>query len=113
MSQLPKSFLEFKQLYGDVFNSYEALGNAARDSGPLSKKEVALVRLAIAAGAGLEGAVHAHCRRAIEAGLSAEEIRHAMILGVTTLGFPSMMANLSRVNDILNENKKSSSCCHS
>ena len=112
MSKLPKSFLEFKQLYEGVFKSYEALGNAACDSGPLSKKEVALVRLATAAGAGLEGAVHAHCLRALEAGLTAEEIRHAMILGVTTLGFPSMMANLSRANDVLDENKKSGSCCH-
>ncbi len=102
MSKLPKSFVEFKSRYPDVFDSYEALGNAVRDAGPLSGKEVALVRLATAAGAGLEGAVHAHCRRALEAGLSADEIRHAVLLGVTTLGFPSMMANLSRANDVLN-----------
>lgn len=103
MSKLPRSFVEFKRQYEDVFKCYEALGNAVRDAGPLSQREVALVRLATASGAGLEGAVHAHCRRALEAGLSPEDIRHAVILGVTTLGFPSMMANLSRANDVLNE----------
>lgn len=101
MSMLPKQFVAFKNKYSDVFNSYEALGNAATEAGPLTAKEIALVRLGIAAGAGLEGAVHAHCRRAVDAGLTPDEIRHAMILCVTTLGFPSMMANLSRVNDLL------------
>ena len=107
MSVLPKPFLEFKSKYPEVFNSYESLGNAANEAGPLSNKEVALVRLATAAGAGFEGAVHAHCRRALDAGLSPDEIRHAMVLGVTTLGFPSMMANLSRANDILEDKQKS------
>lgn len=101
MSKLPRPFLEFKNKYCDVFTSYEALGNAAKGAGPLSAREIALVRLATAAGRGLEGAVHAHCRRALDAGLTPDEIRHAMILGVTTVGFPSMMANLSRVNDVL------------
>lgn len=101
MSVLPKPFLEFKRLYPEVFSSYESLGNAAREAGPLSDRDIALVRLATAAGAGMEGAIHAHCRRALEKGLTADEIRHAIILGVTTLGFPSMMANLSRVNDVL------------
>lgn len=101
MNKLPKPFVEFRENYKEVFESYEALGNAAKEAGPLSKKEIALVRLATAAGAGLEGAVHAHCRRALDAGVSPAEIKQAMILGVTTLGFPTMMANLSRVNDIL------------
>ncbi|HEY9869331.1 MAG TPA: carboxymuconolactone decarboxylase family protein [Candidatus Obscuribacterales bacterium] len=106
MSVLPKPFLEFKKLYPNVFSSYESLGNAAGEAGPLSDREIALVRLATAAGAGLEGAVHAHCRRALDQGLTADEIRHAMILGVTTLGFPSMMANLSRANDVLDGGHK-------
>lgn len=107
MSKLPRPFIEFKKTYEKVFNSYESLGNAAGEAGPLSQREVALVRLATAAGAGLEGAVHAHCRRALEAGLSPDEVRHAMILGVTTLGFPSMMANLSRANDVLEKDGSS------
>ncbi|MBX9880166.1 MAG: carboxymuconolactone decarboxylase family protein [Candidatus Obscuribacterales bacterium] len=103
MSKLPKAFMDFQKDYKEVFDSYDQLGNAAKKAGPLSKREIALVRLATAAGARLEGAVHAHCRRALDEGLTAAEIRQAMILGVTTLGFPSMMANLSRANDILDD----------
>lgn len=103
MSELPMAFVNFKEKYKDLFASYEALGASAKEAGPLSDREIALVRLATAAGAGKDGAVHAHCRRSVEAGLNADEIRHAMILGVTTLGFPSMMANLSRANDVLDD----------
>lgn len=103
MSKLPQKFVEFQKQYQDVFDHYELLGIAAQKAGPLSKRDIALVRLSAACGAGLEGAVHAHCRRAIDAGLTADEIRHAVVLQVTTLGFPSMMANLSRVNDLLKD----------
>ncbi len=105
MSKLPKRFLKFQEDFPHVFEAYEVLGKAAADHGPLTKREQALVKLALAAGARLEGAVHSHCRRAIEAGLKPEEIRHAMVLGVTTMGFPSMMACLSWVDEVLADSK--------
>jgi len=103
MSTLPKAFTKFQQKHGVVFAAYEALGKAAAESGPLTEREAELVRLGIAFGAKMEGAVHSHCRRALEAGVSPEEIRHAIILGVTTMGFPSMMAALSWAEEILNQ----------
>lgn len=101
MNKLPGRFLKFKDSYPKVFQAYESLGSAAAESGPLSKKEIALVKLAIASGARMEGAVHSHTRRALEAGATAAEIRHVVLLAVTTLGFPNMMANLSWVDEIL------------
>ena len=62
----------------------------------------ALVKLGIATGASLEGAVHSHTRRAREAGCTPDEIRQVVLLATTTLGFPSMMAALSWVDDVLN-----------
>jgi alkylhydroperoxidase/carboxymuconolactone decarboxylase family protein YurZ len=59
------------------------------------------VKLALAVGARLEGAVHSHTRRAVEAGCSADEIRHVILLSTTTIGFPSMMATFSWVDDVL------------
>jgi alkylhydroperoxidase/carboxymuconolactone decarboxylase family protein YurZ len=56
-------------------------------------------------GARLEGAVHAHVRRALDAGAKPDEIRHAIRLAVTTVGFPTMMSALSWANDVL-EGKK-------
>lgn len=107
MTKLPTRFLKFQETYPKVFAAYETLGQAAAEDGPLSRKEVALAKLAISAGARLEGAVHAHCRRALEAGCTPDEIRHVILLGVTTLGFPAMMANLSFVDEIIDQKDKS------
>ena len=70
-------------------------------SGRLADKTRALVKLAIAVGGQMEGAVHSHTRRAVEAGCSAEEIYHVVLLGTTTLGFPTMMKTFSWVDDVL------------
>jgi alkylhydroperoxidase/carboxymuconolactone decarboxylase family protein YurZ len=84
-----------------VFKAYEALGLATQETGPLPRKTRALVKLALAVGARLEGAVHSHTRRAVEAGCSADEIRHVVLLATTTIGFPGMMAAFSWVDDVL------------
>lgn len=99
--KLPGRYVQFQKQYPAVFQAYDALGNATAEAGPLEGKTRALVKLALAIGAQLEGAVHSHTRRALEAGCTAEEIRHAVLLGTTTLGFPSMMKTLSWVDDIL------------
>ena len=100
--QVPKRFLKFKQTYPAVARAYEQLGAAAGVAGPLDAKTRALVSLAIAVGTRHEGAVHSHTRKALEAGCTAAAIRHAVLLSVTTMGFPNMMAALSWADDVLN-----------
>jgi AhpD family alkylhydroperoxidase len=98
---LPGHFVAFQESYPEVFRAYEALGVAAHAAGPLDARTRALVGLALAVGARHEGAVHAHTRKALAAGVPPEEIRHAVLLAVTTCGFPAMMAALSWVDDLL------------
>jgi alkylhydroperoxidase/carboxymuconolactone decarboxylase family protein YurZ len=81
--------------------AYESFGQAARLAGPLSEREIALVKLAISVGAGLEGAAHSHCRKAIQAGCTAGELRHVAIVSAPTIGFPAMMRARSWVEDVL------------
>ena len=102
---LPGRFVRFQQTYPELFKAYEELGKTAASAGPLDKRQIALVKLGIAAGARMEGAVHSHCRRALEAGCTPEEIRHAILLAITTLGFPAMMACLSWVDEIIEDTK--------
>ena len=99
--KLPKRYLQFRQDYPDIFQAYKQLGNAASAAGPLNAKTRELVRLGIAIGSRHEGAVHSHTRRALEAGCSAEEIRHAVLLAITAIGFPNAMAAMSWVDDVL------------
>jgi len=99
--KLPARYLEFQKSYPEVFAAYAALGAVTQAAGPLPPKTRALVKLAIAVGARLEGAVHSHTRRALEAGCTAEEIRHVVLMATTTLGFPGMMSTFSWVDEVL------------
>ncbi len=101
MSKIPKRYRMFMEKYSDVGTAYEQMGDAVHKAGPLDDKTRALIKVAISTGARLEGAVHSHTRKALKAGCTAEEIRHAVLLSLPTLGLPSMMAALSWVDDIL------------
>jgi 4-carboxymuconolactone decarboxylase len=103
MSQIPKRYLKFKENYSDVATAYETMGNAVHNAGPLDEKTRALIKLAISTGARLEGAVHSHVRKAVSTGVSKEEIRQVALLALPTIGFPSMMAALSWIDDIIEE----------
>ena len=99
----PKRFREFAVRYPAIAKAYESLAEATQTAGPLDSKTRCLVKLAIAAGAWREGAVHSHARRALDAGCTADEIRHVVLLATTTLGFPSMMAVMTWVQDVLED----------
>lgn len=99
--ELPAHYQAFGERYPEIAEAYSVLGKSLREAGPLDPKTVALLKLAIAVGGRLEGAVHSHARRALEAGCAPEEIRQTALLALTTIGFPSMMAALSWVEDVL------------
>lgn len=101
MSKIPKRFTQFVERYPAVGSAYQALSEATLEAGPLENKTRALVKLGIALGARMEGAVHSHTRKCLEAGANADEIRHSAILAATTLGFPTMMTGLTWVEDVL------------
>jgi alkylhydroperoxidase/carboxymuconolactone decarboxylase family protein YurZ len=97
----PPAYRRFADGHPRLIAAYEALGEALLAEGPLPRRDAELVKVGIAVGARLEGAVHAHVRRALEAGASADELRHAIRLSLTTVGFPTMMAALSWANDVI------------
>ena len=107
MSQPPKRYTEFKEKYSKIASAYEDLGSAVHAGGPLDDKTRALVKAAISIGAKLEGGAHAHVRKALAAGVTREELYHVALLAIPTIGFPSSMAAMSWIDDIvLGEKKK-------
>jgi 4-carboxymuconolactone decarboxylase len=98
---LPSFYEDFRRKRPEVVAAYEALGDATRAAG----RERELHQLGLlgrqGAGARLEGAVHSHARRALEAGATAEELRHLPLLAITTLGFPAAMATRALIEDVL------------
>ncbi len=107
-TKLPAQYTGIRQQYKKVMDALETLGAATKSAGPLDKKMAELIQLAAAAAVHSEGSVHSHARRALAAGASAEEVRHAIVLLTSTIGFPTVSAALSWVDDLL-ENKDTSS----
>ena len=98
---IPKRYLQMHQDHPDLMKAYESFGKEVRAAGPLSAREVALVKLAVSIGTGLEGAAHSHCRKAFEADCTPEDLRHVAIVSAPTIGFPAMMRAKSWVDDVL------------
>ncbi len=105
MSNLPKRFERFLKDYPEIAVAYETLGDAIHREGSLTEKERVLVKLAISAGAKMEGAVHAQVRKALKAKLTKQEIRQVALLSIPTIGFPASMAVMSWIDDILDKKK--------
>lgn len=86
MSKPPTFYQQFAAAHPDVVRAYEALGDAAR-----AGRERQLHELG----------VHAHARRALDAGATPEQLRHVAVLGITTLGFPAAMSVRGMIEDVL------------
>ncbi len=103
---LPVPFKQFSKRFRIAHEAYERLGKTVHSSGPLDPKTRELIQLGMAIGIRSEGAVHSHVNKAIEAGTSPEEIRHAVLLGIPTLGLPTTVAAFTWVDDILGRRSK-------
>lgn len=101
MQKYPVQYTNIMKRYKGVMTSLEKLGKATKAAGPLSKKTSELVQMAAAAAIRAEGSVHSHARRALEAGAKPAEIQHAIIVLTSTIGFPTVSAALSWVDDVL------------
>ncbi len=102
MNKIPvKLYHKMKERHPQLLDAVDALGVAVAKAGPLSEKVRQLVQLAAAAAIRSEGAVHSHARRAVEAGASTEEVRHAILLLTSTIGFPTVVAATTWADDIL------------
>lgn len=99
-SSLPKSYSSLLKRYPVFSKALANLGETVRQQGPLDAKHAQLIQLSAAASIRSEGAVHSHTRRALELGADKEEIRHAIILLTSTIGFPSVAAALTWAEDI-------------
>jgi alkylhydroperoxidase/carboxymuconolactone decarboxylase family protein YurZ len=108
MADKPGFYLGLQKKHPGYIAAVEALGEAVRESGPLDSKSLHLIQLAAAAAIRSEGAVHSHVRRAVQEGVTPDEIRHALIALTSTIGFPNVTASLSWCDDVLRAAKAKS-----
>jgi len=100
---LPEIYQRFEQRFPAVKAAFDELGASEHAAGPLTEKERRLVKLGVAVGAASEGAVRSHVRKLLGIGASPEEILHAVVLALTTIGFPQTNAAVAWAEEVLVE----------
>lgn len=91
-SKLPGTYKEFVEKFPALGRAHESIAKAVEDAGPLDAKTLALIKIGICVGAGLESALRSHVRRAMQHGATAAEVEQAILLGMNTVGFPRTVA---------------------
>lgn len=105
MTYLPEVYKEFQQQFPEIAKAYDELALKCHHWGPLDEKTRRLVKLGIAIGLNSEGGVRSHARRALEGGITRDEIRHAVLLAFTTAGFPTMIAAMKWVEKVIEKHE--------
>ena len=106
MNYLPDIYREFQQQFPQISKAYDDLAVKCHEWGPLDKKVMRLFKLGVSIGLNSEGAVRSHARRALEEGITAEELYHAMLLAFSTAGFPTTIAAMKWINEVVEKHKK-------
>jgi alkylhydroperoxidase/carboxymuconolactone decarboxylase family protein YurZ len=100
---LPAPYIKFQERYPDLARDFEALGHKCRESGPLGARDICLVKLGMAVATGSKGGIKSQARKALEEGLPPQELLHAAVLALPTIGFPAMVAAMGWIDDTINE----------
>lgn len=85
--RLPHTYEAFIVRFPEIDEAHQTVARAIERAGPLDARTRELIRIGIAAGAGLETATKSHVRRALEAGATEAEIEQTILLLVNTCGF--------------------------
>jgi len=102
---LPGSANDVATNHPDVWDAYSDLGAACADAGPIDDDTKRLVKLALAIGAGSEGATHSHARRARDEGIDPDALEHVAMLAIPTIGFPKAIAGKTWVEDVTEDER--------
>jgi alkylhydroperoxidase/carboxymuconolactone decarboxylase family protein YurZ len=89
---LPPFIDGFKEKHPAVWDAFAKLGDACHHTGPLDEKTRRLVKLALSIALRHEGGVHSATRRALESGVTQDEMEQVALLAITTIGWPSASA---------------------
>ena len=92
MKDLHPIFTTFKEEFPEIHAKNEDLGKEIHEeSGPLPDKIRWLLKIAISAASQHMIALETHIEKGKEAGLTDQEIGHALLMLIQTVGFPAYM----------------------
>ncbi len=98
---VPEIYADYREHFPEVAAAMDGLGAATQAAGPIEERTQRLVKLGLAIGGLAEGAVRSNARKALDAGVSPEELRHVAMLAIATCGLPTAIAGLQWVEEVL------------
>ena len=92
MEDIQNIFTRFKEEFPEVYAKHEALGKEIHEkAGPLEEQSRWLIKICISAACNHKRALATHVKKAKAAGVNDAEIKHALLLLISTAGFPTFM----------------------
>jgi 4-carboxymuconolactone decarboxylase len=98
---LPEIYTDYRERFPEVAAAMDGLGAATGAAGPLDERTQRLVKLGLAIGAVAEGSVRSNARKALDLGVSTDELHHVAMLAITTAGLPTAIAGLQWIDEVL------------
>ncbi len=98
---LPRVYVDFTERFPEVAEAQGALARAVRERSPFDAKTDRLLTFALAVGAEADGAVRSNVRKALQHGATVEELRAIALSAITTCGFPTAVAALRWIDDVV------------
>ena len=98
---LPRVYRDFTERFPDVAEAQGALARTIRDRGPLDHRTELLIKFALAVGAHADGAVRSNVRKALEHGATVDELEAIALAAMTTCGFPTAIAALRWIDEVV------------
>lgn len=103
---LPSGAARLAKRHPKIWQAFAALGEQCATEGPLDAKTRRLAKLALAIGAGSEGAVHSHVRRGLNEGITAAELHHVALLAIPMIGLAAAVKTMTWIDDLLEPSER-------
>jgi 4-carboxymuconolactone decarboxylase len=105
LKQLPPTLRDFIKAHPQVWEAHERLGIEAAKAGPLSEKQVQLIKLAVTGSQMLETAFKTHVQKAVSAGATKAEVEHAIIQLLSIVGMGRTMMAMKWYQEAFTEKR--------
>ena len=101
LRELPPNLRAFIRKYPKVWAAHERLGIECARAGPLTAKEMQLIKIAVAASLSLETSFKTHVQKAMRAGATRAEVEHAIIQILPIVGIGRTMMAMKWHSDVV------------
>jgi len=91
LEELPPSLRAFIRRYPEVWTAHETLGVECARAGPLTAREIQLIKIAVTASLTLETSFKTHVQKAMRAKATRAEIEHTIIQMLPIVGMGRTM----------------------